>query len=198
MNPPKPPPPALMTQRILWFALLTSNVLYVGVLFYLRANRGGQSLPAIDPMLAPAFAVVALGVSASSLLLPRRLYASFASSAPIEIRDGVKEDPMGALQGFRRPAPSERIFADTDAARRAALLRNMTPFIVGMALAEAVSLLGFVLGFLGAGEATFLPFFAVGVALQATRFPTMVAIERAFEAAHGAKFFPGHTSGTSD
>ncbi|TAK29432.1 MAG: hypothetical protein EPO40_10495 [Myxococcaceae bacterium] len=198
MNPPKPPPPALMTQRILWLALLTSNFLYVGVLFYLRANRGGQSLPAIDPTLAPAFAVVALGVSAASLLLPRRLYASFAASAPIEIRDGVKEDPMGALQGFRRPAPSERLFADADAARRAALLRNQSPFIVGMALAESVSLLGFVLGFLGAGEAIFLPFFAVGIALQATRFPTMVAIERAFEAAHGAKFFSGHTSGAPD
>ena len=44
------------------------------------------------------------------------------------------------------------------------------------------------LGFLGAGEATFLPFFAVGIALQASRFPTMAAIERSFEAAHGARF----------
>ncbi len=183
-----------MTQRILWVALLTSNFLYIGVLFYLRANRSGQSLPAIDPMMAPAFAAVAVGIAAASLLLPRRLYASSAGSSPIETRDGVKEDPMGALQGFRRPAPSERIFADADAARSAALVRNMSPFIVGMALAESVSLLGFVLGFLGAAETIFLPFFAVGIALQATRFPSMAAIERAFEAAHGAKFFPGHTS----
>lgn len=182
-----------MTQRILWVALLTSNFLYIGVLLYLRANRGGQSLPAIDPMMAPAFAAVAVGIAVASLLLPRRLYAS-AASAPIEIRDGVKEDPMGALQGFRRPAPSERIFADADAARSAALVRHMSPFIVGMALAESISLLGFVLGFLGAAETIFLPFFAVGIALQATRCPSMAAIERAFEAAHGAKFFPGHTS----
>lgn len=197
MNPSKPPP-ALTTQRILWAALLTSNVLYVGLLFYLRANRGGQSLPAIDPMMAPAFAAVALGISAASVLLPRRLYASATAAAPIEVRDGVKEDPMGSLQGFRRPAPSERVFADTDAARRAALVHNMTPLIVGMALAESVSLLGFVLGFLGAGEAIFLPFFAVGIGLQVPRFPTMLAIERAFEAAHGARFFPGHTSEGSD
>jgi hypothetical protein len=182
------PSPALHTQRILWISLLASNALYLGVLFYLRAARGGQPFPPIDPALAPAFAVVALGVSAASVLLPRRLYAAFTPSAPVETREDVKDDPLGAMQGFRRPAPSERVFVDADAARRIALQRNATPFIVGMALAESVSLLGFVLGFLGAGEAIFLPFFAVGVALQAARFPTMAAIERAFEAAHGARF----------
>lgn len=182
------PSPALRTQRILWIALLTSNALYLGVLFYLRAARGGPPLAPIDPALAPAFAAVALGVSAASVLLPRRIYATVAASAPVETREDVKDDPLGAMQGFRRPAPSERVFADADAARRLALQRNATPFILGMALAESVSLLGFVLGFLGAGEATFLPFFAVGIALQASRFPTMAAIERSFEAAHGARF----------
>lgn len=181
------PPPSLQTLRILWFALLTSNVLYVAVLLFLRANRQGPA-PVPDPMLAPAFALAALGLAATSVLLPPRLYASAAAATTVATREDIKDDPMGAQQGFRRPAASERIFADASLARSAALGAYMSPFIVGMALAEAVSLLGFVLGFLGGAAVVFLPFFVVGVALQASRFPALPTVERAFEAAQGARF----------
>lgn len=56
-------------------------------------------------------------------------------------------------------------------------LRNLLPaaqisLIVGMALCEAISLLGFILGFLGAPPLHVAPFFAAGLLLALIRFPS--------------------------
>ena len=182
------PPPNYHTLRIFWVALLVSNAIYMGVVFFLRAGRAAAETQSDPRSMAPAFALVALGLAVASVLLPPRLYAAGVSARPVATRDDVKSDPMGAQQGFRRPAPTERVFAAPAAARGVALAAYLPPFIVGMALAEAVSLLGFVLGFLGAAPWMFLPFFGVGIALQATRFPTVSGVERAFGAAQGARF----------
>jgi hypothetical protein len=181
----------LQTPRILWLALLTSNAMYLGVLFFVRAGRTDAPPGPPAPAMIGGLACAALVTAAASVLLPRRLFAQAASSADVAVRGDVKDDPLGAQQGFRRAAPSEQVFADPPAARRKAVAAFMTPFIVGMAMAESVSLFGFVLGFLGADVLVFAPFFVVGVALQASRFPSMPAIERAFEAARGARFADG-------
>ena len=177
----------LQTPRVLWGALLTSNALYFGVLLYLNATVAQRAELRPDPTLAPVFAMVALGLAVASVLLPSRLHAAAARTAAVETRDDLMDDPLGATQGFRRPASSERVFSDPAAARRAALQAFLSPFLVGMAMAESVSLFGFVLGFLGFGVVVVAPFFAVGAGLQATRFPTEAAIEGPFERAHGAR-----------
>jgi hypothetical protein len=46
-----------------------------------------------------------------------------------------------------------------------------TGLILGLALCEAISLLGFILGFLGAPPMHFAPFFAAGLLLALPRFP---------------------------
>lgn len=182
------PPPTFFTLRILWVALLASNAAYLGIVFFVRAGRAATATWSDARSLAPAFALVAVGLAVVSVLLPPRLYAAGVAARTVATRDDVKDDPMGAQQGFRRPAATERVFADPAAARAVAFGAYLPPFIFGMALAEAVSLLGFVLGFLGAAPWMFVPFFAAGIALQATRCPTATGVERAFAAALGARF----------
>ena len=176
----------LQTPRILWGALLASNTLYFGILLYLNATVAQRAELHPDPTLAPVFAAAALGLAVASVLLPSRLHAAAARAAAVETRDDLSDDPLGATQGFRRPASSERVFADPAAARRAALQAFLSPFIVSMAMAESVSLFGFVLGFLGFDLAVVAPFFVVGAGLQATRYPTEAAVEGPFERAQGA------------
>lgn len=177
----------LQTPRILWGALVSSNALYFGLLLYLNTADARRAGLHPDPTLALVFAPVALGLAVASVLLPARLHAAAARAAAVETRDDLRDDPLGATQGFRRPASSERVFADPAAARRAALQAFLAPFIVGMAMAESVSLFGLVLGFLGFGLAVVAPFFVVGAGLQATRYPTEAAVEGPFERAHGAR-----------
>ena len=98
----------LQTPRILWGSLLTSNALYAGVLVYLNASSPARSALTPQASLAPAFALVALGLAAASVLLPRALYAGAARALAPETRDDVKDDPLGATQGFRRPAVTIR------------------------------------------------------------------------------------------
>ncbi len=179
-------PQRLLTTRILWASLLASNFLYLGALAYVRANRTPPPPPVSALVVALALAGITNAVM--SFVVPRLVYQRAALATRVDIREGLTGDPMGATQGFRTAAASGRVFSDGGAARRVAFQAFQAPFIVGMAMAEAVSLFGFVLGFLGAEWAQVLPFFAVGIAAQAVRFPTARRVEGMFEAVHGARF----------
>jgi hypothetical protein len=167
--------------HVLWFALLTSNALYLGVLLMLRTRdrRGAPGRARVHADHGRHDGRAQLGGGQR------------AAAADVATRDAVKDEPSGAPEGFRRPAETERVFDDPGAAAEAAVATYRAPFILGMSLAESVSLCGFVLGYLGAGAGVFLPFFALGAGLQASRFPTMSAIVGAFEAARGARLAGG-------
>ncbi len=179
-------PQRLLTVRILWAALLSTNFVYLGVLAYVRDHRA--PLPAPASAMVMAMAVAGLANAVMSFVMPQMIYRRAALATGVATREGLMGDPLGATQGFRTAAASGRVFGDDRAARQAAFRVYQTPFIMGMAMAEAVSLFGFVLGFLGAEWAQVLPFFAVGIAAQAARLPTMGRVEGMFEAAHGARF----------
>ena len=179
-------PHRLLTSRILWASLLSTNFIYLGVLAYVRDQRTPPPAPA--SALVMSLALVGLTNAVMSFVLPQLLYRRAATATRVETREGLMGDPLGATQGFRAAAASGRVFSDEGAARRVAFQAYQSPFIVGMAMAEAVSLFGFVLGFLGAEWAQVLPFFAVGVAAQAVRFPTRRRVEGMFETVHGARF----------
>ncbi len=178
-------PQRLLTARILWASLLLTNFIYLGVLAYLRSSRTPPPEPAST--LVMGLAVAGLANAVMSFVLPRSIHRRAALATGTETREGLMGDPL-ATQGFRTAAASGRVFSDDRAARRAAFQVFQSPFVVGMAMAESVSLFGFVLGFLGAEWAQVLPFFAVGIAAQAVRFPTLGRVEGMFEAAHGARF----------
>lgn len=179
-------PQQLLTARILWGALLASNLAYVVILQVLRS---GSSMPPPTPIvtLLPMLALLGVVNLAMSFALPRVFYARAASAYRPAVREDVAADPLGA-RGFRTAAASERVFAEPEAARQQALAVFMTPFILGMALAESVSIFGLVLGFLGGHYREVLPFFALGVLAQVVRFPTAEGVEGSFARAHGARF----------
>lgn len=180
------PQQGLAVARILWGALLSTHFVYLVVLAVVRGN-GSAPPGAPAQAMVLALAATAVGCAVMSFVMPRAVYAKAAAASPPATREAVMGEAAGA-QGFRTAAPSLRVFSDPGAARRRAFGAFLTPFIIGMAMAESVSLFGFVLGFLGAAWAQVLPFFAVGIAAQAVRFPTLAGVEAMFERAIGARF----------
>lgn len=83
---------------------------------------------------------------------------------------------------------SRRCATRPAAARALALRYFMTPFVLGMALAESVSIMGFLLGYMNLTLPLVVPFFVAAVALQVGRFPTLESVEQPFEKLHGACF----------
>lgn len=176
--------------RVLWSALLASVLLLAGVAVmtgHLEPMHPESSAQLVIPLSA-----VGVVVAVMSVLMPRVLYVNIAKAqlpragALID----VSEYRDQGQHGFREVAPAVRYqgFADPALAESVVFAGYQTPFILGMALAEAVAHFGFVLAFLGQGLVRAWPFFAVAVALQAARFPTRASILRAFEDATNTRF----------
>ncbi len=97
-----------------------------------------------DPIILVALAGAALGTAVASFVVPAVLRKN--AGAPVA--------------------------ADPDVARRQALSAALTPFILSLALSEAVSVMGLVVGFNGHPAFAWAPFLACGALLVAVRFPT--------------------------
>jgi hypothetical protein len=178
--------PALRTTRILWFALLVACFMYVGLAF------GGffpRPVVAPEPIMPIAFAGVAAMLSAASFLMPRMVYAGAARAADLATQEEVAPD--GYSQKYREAMPKSVVFADPNAARNKAYALFMTPFILSLALSEAIALFGLVLSVLGFEKTVCAPFFAVGAVLILIRFPSEPSILAALERARGASFPKG-------
>lgn len=180
MNPRSP----VGTLRVLWAALLGSNAVYLVVSEVLREQRPPDA-PPVDVTMVGALGLASLIAAVVSVLLPGRLLRGAAQGAPLATRAEVSSDPLAATQGFRRAPPTAAAWDDPAAARDAALRAYRAPFIVGMALAESISINGLVLAALGAPRLTVAPFFALGAALQLARFPTEARVMEAFAEARG-------------
>lgn len=136
--------PLLFTPRILWFALLVSQLVYVFIL----TVSGAVPLPAEppDPMLPLMFGAAAFGVAVASFVVPAVLTRNLAGTV---------------AEGDAHGDP-----------RRKAMSMMFTPFIISLALSEAVSIFGLIVGYLGHPIAAWAPFIASGMLLTAWRFPT--------------------------
>jgi hypothetical protein len=172
MAPPASLQKMLRTYRVLWAALTLSQALFLVVLFVVRDSNGVPAHPPPSSTVLMMY-IVSASITVFSFVLPSRMYAQSARLRPLEI---VRSD-MGAGR-----------FADPVKAAQQASATGFTAFMLRMALAEAVSLDGFALGFLGTPLVTFVPFFAVGIALALLRFPTVESVYGPFERAHGASF----------
>jgi len=177
------PHPALRTTRILWFALLLSVFLYAGLPFTgLLPPAKGPPLP----IMSYALAAMSLALAVTSFLLPKTIYSGALRATQVETTEEVA--PSAFSEQYRAATPKARVFVDPNAAKSKAYAVFFTPFILSLALSEAIALFGLVLASLGFDKVVYLPFFGVGAVLIALRFPNEASILAAFERAHGASF----------
>jgi hypothetical protein len=138
--------PLLTTPRILWASLLMSQLIYAYLLLFAAPHPDAPP----DPMLPMVLAAAAFGVAIASFVVPAVLSRSMASQ------------PTAPIMGHE----------DAAAARRRAMSARFVPFIVSLAMSEAVSIFGLVVGWLGHPLTTWAPFLVAGMLLTAWRFPT--------------------------
>ncbi len=150
--------PSLATLRILWGAFLASQGLYVYVVVGHVIEPSGEPP---QPIMLTALSAVAMVVGAASIFLPRFLYAQALRA--------LTEHDLGALRESR------------EMLSRRAIQLGMTPFIVGIALNEAVAIFGLILGVLGFAVVSVLPFFAAAAVLMLVRFPIEGTFTRPLE-----------------
>jgi hypothetical protein len=166
---------AMVTVRILWIALTVSNLL-LGLITLVVPPQVSQPP---DATMQLVFAGIAVALAVGSFVLPARIYAASAAQGRVEVAE--PEAMRGGMRGAARFAEPLK------AARRAMGLAN-TPYILSMAISEAVSLLGLVLHMQGAPMTVSTPFIAAGTLLAAARFPTLERLVGPFERLHGASF----------
>ncbi len=153
----------LMVPRILWLSMLTSIVFYGGILF-----SGAVPPPPETPAIPlPMLLAIALSCAVASFLVPVFLHRSALAKVEFEVDElPLQEAPTGyrtAGTSYRRLSPSVY-----DSAMRL----YSAPFIVSLALSEAVALFGFIGAYTGQPIPYCLPFLGVGALLIAVRFPT--------------------------
>ena len=169
----------LRVARIMWSSLFGSNV----VLFGLVAGHVLSAGPgALQPMMPDLFGAMAFGIALMSIVLPARLFRSSLRGAAF----AVTNEPGEMIGSFRESAPMRKRVSEPAQAVVAVFARYQTSFIIGMALAEAVGLLGLMLGYLGAPLLRYAPLSAVSIVLMAARFPQLATLTRAIERATGA------------
>jgi len=176
----------LRVPRILWAALLTSCVVYGGLIASGVLTQGREEPIVLDLTMTLVFAICAVGAAATSFLLPASLLrqALAQSAAGVTIEERADTD---ATTLFRDAAPRVRTIASPAEARAIFVGRFFVAFILSLALSEAVAIFGLaghVAGFLPTSVA--LVFVGAGIALQALRFPSaarcVALTERAWNA----------------
>lgn len=178
------PHPALMTMRIIWFALLMATFIYMGIAYGVLPKRAAPPPP--NPIMPALFGGVSLVVAVLSFLVPRMSYQQTAKSMNAKIAEEAAPSAFSAR--YREAMPKRAIFADPDSAVRQAFMSFQTPFILSIALSEAIALFGFVLAQLGFEMMMSLPFFVAGAVLIGIRFPQQATILAKFEQVYGASF----------
>lgn len=177
------PHPAMLTLRILWFALLASVFLYLGIAIAVLSKVAMKPQIPFMPFVLGGLSLV---IAVLSFVLPPVIYAQVAKAVEIDVKDEVV--PSAFPSRYREALPKRQIFSDPQAATNKAFALFMTPFILSLALSEAIALFGLILVQMGFGVLTGLPFFFVGAVLIALRFPTEAKVRDMFEKARGAAF----------
>lgn len=169
------------TVLILWGALLSTTFVYVGLL----VSGAVTSSEAGDPMLPYVLAVAGVGVLAASVLVPRMLFGK--SMQLWKPATDEVPDPNASVM-FRDHTPKIRVFADPTKAEREVLQRFFTPFILGMALSEALAIFGFLLGMMQFAPLVWAPFFVVAWVSMLARFPSKARLLARVERTTGTRF----------
>jgi hypothetical protein len=168
--------------KILWGALTISIGMFGVVLFVVRQNQAAQG---VDNAMLAGLGVAAVVEAVLSLTMPASMYRQALKNKTFDL----KEEAFGdAAAGQNRDAvETHRVFAKPEKALALGILMYQTPFILGMALGEAVAINGLVLGFLGQPITVVVPFFVVSLGLALSRFPSTGGIIKQMQLAVGAR-----------
>jgi hypothetical protein len=167
------------TLRLLWASIFSS----VGILGGFVATLPPPEVEG-DRTLLVVLAAVAIGNAALSFVLPEIVYRSAVRRANVPVDEVPDPDAAAGFAGATRV----RVFRDPVTARSLARLHFQQTFILGLALSEAVGLLGFVVNRMGFSLLVSLPFLLISGILIAVRFPTEGAPERRLAKTLGARF----------
>jgi F0F1-type ATP synthase membrane subunit c/vacuolar-type H+-ATPase subunit K len=177
--------PQLQTVRILWFAIMASTAMFLGVLVKIKP----VPLEPPGPQLLAVLAFAALATAVMSRVVPSIAARNMARQLSVPSKTETIADPSRPvseiLPAGAAPTQTRLVPVDPALARQRAFMAFMTPFILSLALSEAVALFGFVVGFLGFGLALALPFFVLSWILIGLRFPTLERVIAPFERAKG-------------
>lgn len=166
--------PTLQTRLILWAALLFSTFIYLGVALTAAPPPSGP----LSPMTPVVFVAVAVATAAISIFLPTK----FEKEGLLRLKLATEAAPsFGDYPG------GTLLFSDSTAARRASGSVVMAPFIIRLALREAVATYGLVLAFMGYPLMWYIGFFVATWALMVVAVPRANADDALLEAAYGAK-----------
>ena len=169
-----------MVPRVLWLALMVSNIMAFAVVALVAAPPAAP----FDPMMFYVFALVSVGTGVAYVLVPSHMRAQQMQGVKLDTTE--QADPNGSVI-FRDAAPMVRVFADPVKAARTAAAQFQTPFILGMALAESIGLYGTVLTVLGCPLEQAVAFPLVAALLQARLFPSRQRVLGPLEAHFGAR-----------
>lgn len=173
---------ALQTMKILWASISFSTliVLFVG----LQAAASPDEPPPM--MLLFALGFVSMGLVAASQLLPKQTLVAALKAQNFQVTEPGAEERM-----FNDAPRKGRKFAQPAEVRQKLVMCAQTPFILGLALSEAIALMGFVLLTQGFALAHVLGFFVVSWLLLASKFPRFESWRRVLEATYDAELGPG-------
>ncbi len=146
---------SLQTLKILWLGLLVSQLSFLAALYYVLQTKEPLD---VGEEFVYGFAVAALVIFALSFFVPK--FVLKATKAEFLRQRGLQDSKQ---------------VSDDD------LLKNFfAPFVLRMALLEAVTLMGFGLAYTTGKFEHFLLFFAVGVTFHFTFFPSLQKVKDSF------------------
>lgn len=166
---------ALFTLRILWGAVTFSSVLMAVLAFAIPSKA---TIPP-DLMTQGVLYASALAVAIASFVVPARNYATAAGRQREETHP-AEPTPDGRGSSAR--------FAHPEQAARRASASFFTPFVISVALSDAVSNLGLALHMVGGSMIASTVLLAAGTLLCMLRFPSMARLTGPFERIQGASF----------
>lgn len=163
--------------RILWAAISTTPavMLLVGYLI-IPADSAARDA---QPFLLPALSVTAIGFAVASVVVPAAVLRTSLLGLKLSVTDSPSPGPSRGRRRARR-------FVDSDAARASSLSAAQPSFVMGLAMAESVALVGFVLWFLGFELMMVAPLFGVSWAVLLSKFPRLAQFEAVLERVYDA------------
>jgi hypothetical protein len=169
---------ALATMKMLWAAISFSTVMFLVV------GTTAAQTPEEPPQMVMlfAFAAVSLGLIGASQLLPKQLLVTALKAQKFQVVEPPAQERM-----FNDSPRRGRKFAEPAQVRQKLVQCSQTPFILGIALSEAVAIMGLMLMMLGFELTHSLGFFFVSWVLLLSKFPRLESFQRVLEASYDAE-----------